>query len=46
MGAFSKAVAHAGLHIDAAYSGGTVARTIDRGAYRIVVYQPVEATPA
>lgn len=42
MGAFSKAVAHAGLHIDAAYSGGTVARTIDHGAYRIVVYQPVK----
>ena len=42
MGAFSNAVAHAGLHIDAAYSGGTVARTIDRGRYTIVVYQPVE----
>ena len=41
MGTFSRAVAHAGLHIDAAYSGGTVARTIDRGAYRILVYQPV-----
>ena len=42
MGAFSNAVAHAGLHIAAAYSGGTVARTIDRGRYTIVVYQPVE----
>jgi len=42
MGAFSNAVAHAGLHIDPAYSGGTVARTIDRGRYTIVVYQPVE----
>ena len=42
MGAFSNAVTHAGLHIDAAYSGGTVARTIDRGRYTIVVYQPVE----
>jgi len=42
MGAFSNAVAHAGLHIDAAFSGGTVARTINRGAFRIVVYQPVK----
>jgi hypothetical protein len=42
MGVFSKAIAHAGLHIDAAYSGGTVARTIDRGGYKIVVYQPVK----
>jgi hypothetical protein len=41
MGAFSNAVAHAGLHIDAAYSGGTVARTIQRSGYRIEVYQPV-----
>jgi hypothetical protein len=39
---FTNAVAHAGLHIDPAYSGGTVARTIDRGGYRIVVYQPVQ----
>ncbi len=38
---FTNVVAHAGLHIDPAYSGGTVARTIDRG-YRIVVYQPVQ----
>lgn len=42
MGTFSRAVAHAGLHIDASYSGGTVARTIDRGSYRIVVYRPVQ----
>lgn len=42
MGAFSNAVAHAGLHIDAAYSGGTVVRTVDRGDYRIVVYQRVD----
>ena len=41
MGAFTKAVAHAGLHIDAAYSGGTIARTIQREGYRIDVYQPV-----
>jgi hypothetical protein len=42
MGAFSNAVAHAGLHIDAAYSGGTIARTIQRNGYRIAVYQPVQ----
>lgn len=42
IGAFSSIVAHAGLHIDAAYSGGTIVRTIQRGAYKIVVYQPVQ----
>lgn len=42
IGAFSGAVGHAGLHIDAAYSGGTVARTIQRDGYRIMVYQPVQ----
>ena len=42
MGAFSNAVAHAGLHIDAAYSGGTVARTIQRDGYQIAVYQLVQ----
>ena len=40
--AFSNLVGHAGLHIDATYSGGTVARTIQRTGYRIVVYQPVQ----
>jgi hypothetical protein len=40
-GAFTKAVAHAGLHVDATYSGGTVARTIERNGYQIAVYQPV-----
>ena len=43
IGFFSNAVAHAGLHIDNVYSGGSVARTIVRGAYRIDIYQPVEA---
>ena len=38
---FANVVAHAGLHIDATYSGGTVARTIEREGYRIEVYQPV-----
>ncbi len=42
IGAFSNVVAHAGLHIDATYSGGTIARTIQRDGYRIVVYQPVQ----
>ena len=40
-GIFTKAVAHAGLHVDATYSGGTVARTIQRNGYQIAVYQPV-----
>jgi hypothetical protein len=39
---FSNFVAHAGLHIDATYSGGTIARTVERDGYRIVVYQPVQ----
>jgi len=38
---FSNVVAHAGLHIDATYSGGTIARTIQRSGYRIEVYQQV-----
>jgi hypothetical protein len=41
MGAFSRAVAHAGLHIEAAYSGGTIARTYERHGYQIVVHEPV-----
>ena len=39
---FSNAVAHAGLHIDPAYSGGTIARTMQRDGYRILIYQPVQ----
>lgn len=42
MGVFTNVVAHAGLHIDPAYSGGTIARTIQRDGYRIVVHQPVQ----
>lgn len=42
IGAFSGVVARAGLHIDATYSGGTIARTLQRNGYRIVVYQPVQ----
>lgn len=41
-GAFTAAVAHAGLHIDAGYTGGAVVRSIDRGAWRILVSRPVE----
>lgn len=41
MGAFSGAVAHAGLHIDAAYSGGPIARTYQRHGYQIVIHEPV-----
>lgn len=41
MGVFTNAVAHAGLHVDASYSGGTVARTIARNGYQVVVYRPV-----
>lgn len=45
MGLFTKAVAHAGLHIDPIYSGGTVVRTLTRtsshGTYQIEVYQVV-----
>ncbi len=40
--AFSNVFAHGGLHIDATYSGGTIAQTIQRNGYRIVVYQPVQ----
>jgi hypothetical protein len=41
MGTFSKAVAHAGLHVDASYTGGAIAATVTHGAYQTVVYQPV-----
>ncbi len=38
---FSGAVAHAGLHVDAEYTGGSVARSFAQNGYRIDVYQPV-----
>ncbi len=41
IGGFSNAVAHAGLHIDSVYSGGTIARTIQRDGYRIEIYRVV-----
>jgi hypothetical protein len=40
MGVFTNAVAHAGLHVDENYTGGNVARVVDRNGYRILVYQP------
>lgn len=41
-GALSNAVARIGLHIDATYTGGAVARTIAHDGYRVVVYKPVQ----
>ena len=41
MGFFSDAVAHAGLHIDDVYSGGSLVRSVARDGYRIEIYQPV-----
>jgi len=42
MGAFSGAVANAGLHVDATYTGGPIARSYQRDGYQIVVHQPVQ----
>ncbi len=42
LGAFSQAVARTGVHVDAVYSGGTIARTIMRDGYQIDVYRPVQ----
>jgi hypothetical protein len=41
MGEFANAIAHAGLHVDGAYTGGAVARTIERNGYQILVDEPV-----
>jgi hypothetical protein len=41
MGAFSSVVAHAGLHVDEKYAGGTVVRAIDHANYKIEISQPV-----
>ncbi|HVN93561.1 MAG TPA: hypothetical protein VMT38_07690 [Terracidiphilus sp.] len=38
---FSNVVGSLGLHLNPEYTGGTVARTIQRDGYRIEVYQPV-----
>ena len=40
MNFFSGAVAHAGLHVDEAFTGGSVARSYSVNSYRISVYQP------
>jgi len=41
MGYFSRLVAATGIHVDPVYTGGTVARTLPRGAYQIDIYSPV-----
>ncbi|MGC2298143.1 MAG: hypothetical protein WA476_05025 [Acidobacteriaceae bacterium] len=41
-GVFTRTVAHAVLHVDAAYTGGPVARTLARNGYQVVVYQPMQ----
>ena len=41
IGAFTTVVAQAGLHVEAAYTGGEVRQAIARDSYQIVVYQPV-----
>ena len=45
MGGLAKAFAQAGFNLAPVYSGGTVARTIERNGYRIQVYQPVRPRP-
>jgi hypothetical protein len=40
-GLFSKGIAALGLHVDEVYSGGPKVRTIEKGAYSIVVHRPV-----
>ena len=43
---FVKAVAATGIRPEDAYTGGQVARTLDRGAWHIAIYKPVHrATP-
>jgi hypothetical protein len=42
LGAFSQAVARTGIHVDAVYSGGVIARTVLRSAWQIDIYRPVE----
>lgn len=41
IGALSNLVAHAGLHVDTAYTGGSVVRTLQRPGYEVQVYAPV-----
>jgi len=40
-GWFQKLIASSGVRIHPTFTGGEVARTIDRGSYRIAVYRPV-----
>jgi len=41
LGAFANAVATTGVHVDAVYSGGAIARTVIRDGYQIDVNHPV-----
>ena len=41
LGSFKRGVAALGLRIDPVYSGGDVVRTIDHGAWRVLIYQEV-----
>lgn len=41
-GVFARALARTGVHVDAVYSGGTIARTVVREGYQIDVYRPVQ----
>jgi hypothetical protein len=42
IGAFTNAVARTGVHVDAVYTGGTIARTVFRDGYQIDIYRPVQ----
>jgi len=42
LGGFTGLVARAGLHVDASYSGGDIARVFDRNGYQVAVYRPVQ----
>ncbi len=41
LGWFERAVASAGLRIDPEYSGGEIARVVERNGYRIEIYRPL-----
>jgi hypothetical protein len=41
IGLFTRGVASTGVRIDPVFSGGALVRTLDKGAYRVGVYEPV-----
>ncbi len=41
MDMFTRGVAATGVHVDKMYSGGDVVRTIDKGPYKIQVYETI-----